>query len=132
MLVHDDVLSRLKWKLGLVTELYVGADGLVRSAEVKIERTLTNRPVSKFYPLEVSAQDTDFTDGAVLLAIRDQSVLLLKMLLIGSLIILRINLCQMFQPLLLTNPCVIFSCGGPENVESWRKQEARGVQLSYT
>ena len=68
VLVHDDVLPRLKWKLGLVTELYVGADGLVRSAEVKIGRTLPNRPVSKLYPLEVTAQDTEFTDGAVPLA----------------------------------------------------------------
>ena len=68
VLVHDDILPRLKWKLGLVTEVYVGADGLVRSAEVKIGKVLTNRPISKLYPLEVTAQDTVLTDHTVPLA----------------------------------------------------------------
>ena len=59
VVIHDDGLSRSKWKTGVVEELIVGEDQEVRGVKV---RTLTNkgtitylkRPVQKIYPLEVT------------------------------------------------------------------------------
>ena len=59
VLVHDKV-PRNRWKTGVVTERYEGADGFCRGCKI---RTLTktgritylNRPVNKLYPLEIQS-----------------------------------------------------------------------------
>jgi len=52
VLVHDDI-RRTKWK---VEQLVQGADGHVRAANMRYEEgKKTNRPIAKFYPLEVSS-----------------------------------------------------------------------------
>ena len=53
VLIHEDVLPRSRWKLGLIIELYRGSDGLVRSVKLKTAGGFTNRPISKLYPLEI-------------------------------------------------------------------------------
>jgi len=53
VLVHDEC-PRINWKLAVIEGLTTGNDGMVRSANI---RTVTNRPVSKLYPLEVTAND---------------------------------------------------------------------------
>jgi len=53
VLIHHDSDKRVKWRLGLVTLLNHGADGIVRSAELKTSTGITNRPIVKLYPLEV-------------------------------------------------------------------------------
>ncbi|XP_053407998.1 uncharacterized protein LOC128559687 [Mercenaria mercenaria] len=54
--IHDDG-PRTRWKLAVVTELIHGNDGLVRFAVIKTKDGITNRPVTKLYPLEVLKSD---------------------------------------------------------------------------
>ena len=54
MLVHDDC-PRINWKLAIVESLVKDNDGLVRSATIRIRNGVTNRPVAKLYPLELSS-----------------------------------------------------------------------------
>ena len=54
MIIHDDS-PRLKWNLAVVQELQRGNDSLVRSATIRTANGITNRPISKLYPLEVNA-----------------------------------------------------------------------------
>jgi len=42
-------------RLAVVQELQRGNDGLVRSAIIRTDRGITNRPIIKLYPLEVNA-----------------------------------------------------------------------------
>lgn len=53
VLIHDDV-PRLDWNMGIITELKFGKDGLVRSVNLRTKNGVTNRPVTKLYPIEVS------------------------------------------------------------------------------
>lgn len=50
---------RTRWKLAVVQELIHGKDGLVRSAKIRTDTCVTNRPIVKLYPLEV-INDSDF------------------------------------------------------------------------
>ena len=54
ILIHDDC-PRLKWRLAVIQELERGNDGFVRSAIICTDKDVTNRPISKLYPLEVNA-----------------------------------------------------------------------------
>ena len=54
VLIHDDG-PRLHWRLGLVDSLITGNDGLVQAANVRTSNQITSRPITKLYPLEVSA-----------------------------------------------------------------------------
>ena len=40
------------WPLGLVTEMNVGRDDLIRSVKVKTKLTITTRPITKIVLLE--------------------------------------------------------------------------------
>ena len=53
VIIHDDS-SRLKWRLAVVQELQRGNNDLVRSAIIRTANGVTNRPISKLYPLEVN------------------------------------------------------------------------------
>ena len=58
----DDLIrNRLKWKLGIVTSLIRGMDGIVRSVNLKTGTGFTNRPIVKLYPIEVN--DEKFVEG---------------------------------------------------------------------
>ena len=54
VLVHEDVVKRSLWKMAVVTKLLPAQDGLTRAAEIRTKNTVTTRPVSKLYPLELS------------------------------------------------------------------------------
>ena len=54
VLVHDDT-HRSTWKLAVIESLIEGGDGLVRAANIRTSTGCTNRPITKLYPLEVSA-----------------------------------------------------------------------------
>jgi len=54
VIIHDES-PRLKWLLAVVQELQRGNDNLVRSATIRTTNGVTNRPISKLYPLEVNA-----------------------------------------------------------------------------
>ena len=61
MIIYDES-PRLKWHLAVVQELKHGNDNLVRSATIRTVNGLTNRPISKLYPLQVNA-GTDVSEG---------------------------------------------------------------------
>ena len=50
--VHNDC-NRINWKLAVVQDLVRGKDGLVRSAVIRTDSGITNRPIVKLYPLEI-------------------------------------------------------------------------------
>jgi hypothetical protein len=50
--IHQDS-KRSEWKLAVVEQLNRGADGKVRSAEIRTANGRTSRPINKLYPLEV-------------------------------------------------------------------------------
>jgi len=54
VLIHDDV-PRVQWKLAVIEGVNKGADGLIRSANVRTSTGRTNRPIARLYPLEVTA-----------------------------------------------------------------------------
>ena len=63
MLVHDNG-SRINWKLAIVDNLIKGNDGLMRSATVRTRHGVTNRPVAKLYPLELTSEvNTDIINN---------------------------------------------------------------------
>jgi hypothetical protein len=51
VLIHSDE-PRSIWKLGKITGLHRGRDGLIRVADLKTAQGTTTRPVVKLYPLE--------------------------------------------------------------------------------
>ena len=57
VLVHHDIKPRLHWPLACVTKLHHGNDGLVRSVDIRTQNGVTNRPISKLYPLEINSGD---------------------------------------------------------------------------
>jgi len=56
VLIHDEC-PRINWKLAVVEDLIPGNDGMVRSANIRTKNGVTNRPVTRLYPLEVTASD---------------------------------------------------------------------------
>ena len=45
--------------MAVVESLIKGGDGLVRAANIRTKTGRTNRPITKLYPLEISANDTE-------------------------------------------------------------------------
>ena len=59
ILIHDDI-PRVRWKLAVVKKVNKGRDGLIRSAVIRTSNGITNRPITKLYPLEITANcDSD-------------------------------------------------------------------------
>ena len=56
VLIHDDDVSRLRWRLGIIEGLITGADGHVRAAHLRTSTGKTNRAISKLYPLELMSE----------------------------------------------------------------------------
>ena len=54
VLVHDDI-PRVHWKLAVITEVVKGKDGLIWSAIIRTTNGVTNRPITKLYPMEITA-----------------------------------------------------------------------------
>ena len=59
VLIHDDLAPCMKWQLGVITDVYKGPDGVIRSAQLKTKNGFTNRPISKLYPFEVQSSHVD-------------------------------------------------------------------------
>jgi hypothetical protein len=54
VLVHNEG-PRIYWKLAVIESLIISPDGEIRAANIRTAEGKTNRPVSKLYPLEVTA-----------------------------------------------------------------------------
>ena len=55
VLVSEDNVSRGKWPLARVMEVHPGRDGLVRTATVRTEKSVLNRPVQRLHRLEIAS-----------------------------------------------------------------------------
>lgn len=53
--IHDNK-PRVLWKLAVVDEVVRGRDNLIRSAKLRTKDGMTNRPITKLYPLEVTLE----------------------------------------------------------------------------
>jgi hypothetical protein len=61
VLIHNDN-PRIQWRMAVVESLITGADGLVRAVNIRTSNGRTNRPITKLYPLEVTATTDSQTD----------------------------------------------------------------------
>ena len=59
VLIHADNKPRLHWDLATVCDLNYGKDGLIRSVKLNTRHGITNRPLCKLYPLEITFLDDD-------------------------------------------------------------------------
>ena len=57
VLIHNEN-PRINWKMAVMENLVTGNDGMVRSAIVRTKNGVTNRPVAKLYPLELSDKES--------------------------------------------------------------------------
>jgi len=56
VLIHDDTPG-VQWKLAVMKQVNKGADGLIRSANVRKTARTTNQPVARLYSLGVTAKE---------------------------------------------------------------------------
>ena len=56
VIVHDDT-PRMTWRMAVIEDLITGHDGLVRAATIRTTTGITNRPITKLYPLELNEAD---------------------------------------------------------------------------
>ena len=54
VIVHEDT-PRMTWRLAVIKDLIIGRDGLIRAAVIKTANGTTNRPITRLYPLELTA-----------------------------------------------------------------------------
>jgi len=57
VIIRDDVPS-VTWRLGVIKDLIVGGDGLVRAATIRTANRTTTRPITKVYSLELNEGKT--------------------------------------------------------------------------
>ena len=60
--IHDDS-QRVNCKIGVVTDIVRGNDGLIRSAHVRTRTGETIRPIVKLYPLKVTNSEMNIPRG---------------------------------------------------------------------
>ena len=56
VVVHSEG-PRLSWRLAVVKQLIKGNDGMIRAAHIRTSSGETSRPITKLYPLEISAKE---------------------------------------------------------------------------
>ena len=54
MLIREENIPRLKWPLGVVTELFPGKDGIVRSVLLRTARGSLTTPIQLYQDLEIN------------------------------------------------------------------------------
>lgn len=62
--IKDQVKNREGWKVGRISELIKGIDGLCRVAKVKVRDSVFTRSIAHLYPLEVD-EDVSFQDSTI-------------------------------------------------------------------
>ena len=60
VIIQDENKNRNVWKLGVVTDLVIGKDGVVRGARVKTPNGILERAVQHLYPLELTCDESKF------------------------------------------------------------------------
>ena len=56
VLVREDNMPRLQWPIGVVVNVYLGRDGLIRSDDVKTRKGVFNRSIQTLHDLEMNPQ----------------------------------------------------------------------------
>ena len=56
--MHDYVLPRNKWRLAVIKRLVKGNDMFICTAHIQTSTGRTNHPITRLYPLEVTAHET--------------------------------------------------------------------------
>ena len=54
VIIKSEDRNRGKWRLGIVTELIAGTDGVVRAARLRAGKSFIERAVQHLYPLELT------------------------------------------------------------------------------
>ena len=54
MMIKGDEKNRSKWKIGIVSDLIIGRDGLVRRAQMRTGRDQMERAIEHLYPMELA------------------------------------------------------------------------------
>ena len=57
VLIHDDT-ARVNWRMAVIESVNKGADGMIRSANIRTSTGRTNRPIARLYPLELTDNTT--------------------------------------------------------------------------
>ena len=57
--MRSDEKNRAQWKLGLVIDLIIGRDGVVRGTKLRTPKSVIERPVQHLYPLELTCDMHD-------------------------------------------------------------------------
>lgn len=58
VIIQEESRDRNTWKLGIVDELIVGRDGIVRAAKLRAGKGVLERATQHLYPLELSVDRT--------------------------------------------------------------------------
>ena len=76
MVLYDELTKRAFWKLGIVTELLTGQDGLTRAAIVKTvncdKTSYLRRSIKHLIPIELSMTTTESNEGTAVTLQNDQ------------------------------------------------------------
>ena len=52
-MIKGEEKNRGHWKIGIVNHLYIGKDYIIRVAQLRIRKKLTDRPIQLLYPSEL-------------------------------------------------------------------------------
>ena len=58
VIIKSDEKNRAPWRLGVVIDLIIGRDGVVRGAKLRTPKSVIERPVQHLYPLELTCDMT--------------------------------------------------------------------------
>ena len=58
VIIKSDEKNRAQWKLGVVINLIIGRDGVVRVAKLHTPKSVIERPLQHLYPLELTCDMT--------------------------------------------------------------------------
>ena len=61
--MQDDQQPRLRWPLGVITQLFPGRDGVVRTVEVKTASGKLVRSIPRIHDLEILSGSVDDVPG---------------------------------------------------------------------
>ena len=65
VIIHEDLTPRLKWRMGRVTKLHVGKDGLTRAIDMRTAADkIVTRPIQRVHMLELTDENVDGLSSA--------------------------------------------------------------------
>ena len=65
VIIKSNEKNRAQWRLGVVIDLIIGRDGVVRGAKLRTPKSVIKRPVQHLYPLELTCDMTSSSEPAL-------------------------------------------------------------------